>query len=95
MVADIIYNCSTDCECYLFTNHNLSKIDCSKRNLNDTSTIIPAFKTTSTLINLVLRDNVIEVLPNLTNIRIASLNICNNSITTLDANLLPKSLKVS
>lgn len=94
MVADIKYSCSTDCECYFFPKHNESKIDCSKSNLIDPSTIIPDLKTTSSSINLILKDNLIEILPNLTSFRIALLDISNNSITTLDANLLPTSLKV-
>ncbi|XP_050059331.1 uncharacterized protein LOC114123800 isoform X3 [Aphis gossypii] len=94
MVADRKYNCSTDCECYFFPKHNLSKIDCSKRNLIDPSTIIPDLKITSSSIDLILKDNSIEILPNLTSFRIASLDVSNNSITTLDAGLLPKSLKV-
>jgi len=94
MVADIQYNCSTDCECYFLPKHNVSKIDCSKSNLIDPSTIIPDLKTTSSSIHLILRDNLIEILPNLTSFHITLLDISNNSITTLDANLLPKSLKV-
>ncbi|XP_060876389.1 uncharacterized protein LOC132949489 isoform X2 [Metopolophium dirhodum] len=94
MVADIQYNCSTDCECYFLPKHNVSKIDCSKSNLIDPSTIIPDLKTTSSSIDLILRDNLIEILPNLTSFYITLLDISNNSITTLDANLLPKSLKV-
>lgn len=94
MVADRKYNCSTDCECYFFPKHNVSKIDCSKRNLIDPSTIIPDLKITSSSIDLILKDNLIKVLPNLTSFRIASLDISYNSITTLDAGLLPKSLKV-
>jgi len=94
MVADRKYNCSTDCECYFFPKHNVSKIDCSKRNLIDPSTIIPDLKITSSSIDLILKDNSIEILPNLTSFRIASLDVSNNSITTLDADLLPKSLKV-
>lgn len=94
MVADRKYNCSTDCECYFFPKHNVSKIDCSKRNLIDPSTIIPDLKITSSSIDLILKDNSIEVLPNLTSFRITSLDVSNNSITTLDAGLLPKSLKV-
>lgn len=93
MVADIIYICFTDCDYYLFPNHNLSKIDCSKRNLIDLSKIIPAFKTTSSPIDLILGDNLIKVLPNLTSFRITSLDVNNNSITKFDANLLPTSLK--
>jgi len=94
MVADRKYNCSTDCECYFFPKYNVSKIDCSKRNLIDSSIIIPDLKITSSSIDLILKDNAIEVLPNLTNFHIASLDVSNNSITTLDAGLLPKSLKV-
>jgi len=95
MVADIQYNCSTNCECYFFPKHNVSKIDCSKSNLIDPSTVIPdILKTTSSSIDLILRGNLIEILPNLSRFHITLLDISNNSITTLDANLLPKSLKV-
>jgi len=94
MVADKEYNCSTVCECYFLPKHNVSKIDCSKSNLIDPSTIIPDLKTTSSSIDLILRDNLIENLPNLTSFHITLLDISNNSITTLDANLLPKTLKV-
>jgi Leucine-rich repeat (LRR) protein len=93
-VADRKYNCSTDCECYFFPKHNASKIDCSKRNLSDPSTIIPDLKTTSSSVDIILKDNSIEVLPNLTSFHITSLDVSNNNITTLDANRLPKSLKV-
>jgi len=88
------YNCSTDCECYFLPKQNVSKIDCSKSNLIDPHTIIPDLKTTSSSIDLILRDNLIETLPNLTSFHITSLDISNNSITSLNANLLPKSLKV-
>ncbi|XP_026823481.1 uncharacterized protein LOC113561334 isoform X2 [Rhopalosiphum maidis] len=93
-VADKEYDCSEDCECYFFPKHNASKIDCSRRNLSDLSTIIPDLKTTSSSVDIILKDNSIEVLPNLTSFHITSLDVSNNSITTLDADLLPKSLKV-
>uniref|UniRef100_A0A2H8TH86 non-specific serine/threonine protein kinase n=1 Tax=Melanaphis sacchari TaxID=742174 RepID=A0A2H8TH86_9HEMI len=93
MVADKKYNCSTDCECYFFPKSNVSKIDCSRINLTDPSTIIPDLKMTSSSIDLILKDNAIEVLPNLTSFRITLLDVSNNSLTTLDADLLPKTLK--
>lgn len=94
MVTDIIHDCSTDCECYFSPKYNTSTINCSKRNLNVLPKIFPVIENTSSSIDLILSDNLIEVQPNLTSLRITSLNISNNSITTLDANLMPKSLKV-
>lgn len=94
MVTDVIHNCSADCECYFTPKLNTSTINCSKSNLKIMPTFFLAIENTSSKIDLILSDNLIEVQPNLTSLRITSLDISNNSITTLDANLLPKSLKV-
>lgn len=94
MVVDIINNCSTDCDCYYLPKHNVITINCSKRKLTECPEYFTGFNFNSSSIELILKDNIFEFQPNLTNFNITSLDISNNNITTMNANLLPKSLKV-
>jgi len=89
-----MYNCSTNCKCYYSPKRDVNTIDCSKKNMTDTSSfIITNFNTTSS-ISLTLNNNLLDVLPNLTSFNITKLDISYNNITTLDASLLPIELKV-
>lgn len=91
-ISDVIYNCSNICDCYYKPKRNVSRIICSKLNINELhkiSSILSSFP-----IELILKNNLIDVLPNLKNLYITALDISNNMITTLDTNLLPTGLKV-
>jgi len=89
-----MYNCSTNCKCYYSPKKNVHTIDCSRKNIIDTSSFnINTFKRTSSIL-LNLSNDLLDVLPNLTSYSITHLDISYNNITTLDANLLPKGLKV-
>lgn len=94
MIAEIVHNCSLDCDCHFSPKHNLSTIDCSKRNLTKYPEIFPVFENSSS-IYLILRDNSIEVQPNLTRLNLISLDISKNRLKSLDVTLFPESLKVS
>lgn len=94
MVIDIINNCSEDCDCYYSPKHNVTTINCSKRGLTECPKNFTGFDYTSSSIELILKDNFFEFQPNLTSLNITSLDISNNNITTVNANLLPKTLKV-
>lgn len=95
VIADRIDNCSTICECYFLPTENATTIQCSKKNLTTAPTIFPVFENKSSLfVHLIMSDNWFEVQPNLTSYRITLLDISGNGLTTLYADLLPKSLKV-
>ncbi|XP_025406121.1 uncharacterized protein LOC112680294 isoform X2 [Sipha flava] len=95
IIADRIENCSTICECYFLPTENATTIQCSNKNLTTAPTIFPVFENKSSLfVHLILSDNLFKVQPDLTSYRITLLDISGNGLTTLDANLLPKSLKV-
>lgn len=97
IIADRMYNCSTICECYFLPTENTTMIHCSNKNLTGVPTIIfPVFENnyTSLFADLIFRDNLFEVQPNLTSFRVTLLDLSGNGLTTLDADLLPKSLKV-
>lgn len=73
----------------------MSRINCSKRNLKHFNETTSVPEITPLSVELILKDNSIEVQPNLTNFdNIIFLDIGNNSLTRMDANLFPKSLKV-
>lgn len=94
MVADIIYNCSTVCDCYFFPKINVSTINCSKNKLIESPNKFPVFENTTSSVNFILKNNFIKVLPSLMNLNITLLDISYNNITNLYVNPLPKSLKV-
>lgn len=94
-VADMIDDCPEECNCYFLPKYNVSTINCSTKNLTKSSDVFHTFKNnTSSSIHLILKDNFLKFLPNITNLNITLLDISNNNVTTLDADLLPKSLKV-
>lgn len=95
MVAEMIYNCSTVCDCYFLPKINVITINCSKRKLTKSPENFEIIKNTSSTIDFILKHNFIEVQPNLRSQNISTLDISNNYITTLDVNLFPKDLKVS
>lgn len=95
LIADVLQNCFKTCNCHYLPKHNVSRINCSKRNLKDLNETTSVSEITPLSVELILKDNLIEIQPNLTNFdNIIFLDIGNNSITRMDANLLPKSLKV-
>lgn len=94
MVTDIIYNCSTVCDCYFFPKTNVSTIDCSKKQIIEFPNNFSIFKNTTSPINLILKNNFIKVLPSLMILNITLLDISYNNITNVYVNSLPRSLKV-
>lgn len=86
--------CPEKCACYFLPKYNASTIDCSTRNLTESPDVPHSLKNTSSSIHLILKDNFLKFLPNLTSLDITLLDISNNSVTSLDVDLLPKTLKV-
>jgi len=93
-VADMIDDCPEECNCYFLPKYNVSTVNCSAKNLTESPDVFHTFKNTSSPIRLILKDNFLTFLPNISSLNITLLDISNNNVTTLDANLLPKSLKV-
>lgn len=92
--AEMIYNCSTVCECYFLPKRNVTSINCSKRKLTILPENLEITNNISSHIELILKDNIIEMQPDLRSLNIMSLDISNNNISTLNVTLFPKTLKV-